>query len=72
MKKWDQKVIESTKRNANKSEQTKQGTDPYVKEDRKASKLTLGGFEAFWNQNKGKYGDDMDQAAKDYKAANEG
>ena len=72
MKKWDQKVIESTKRNAQKSEQVKQGMDPYAKENRKGSKLTLGGFEAYWNQNKGKYGDDMDRAAKDYKAANEG
>ena len=58
MKKWEQKAIESTKRNAQKSEQVKQGTDPYAQKAQKS----FDDFKSFYQQNKGKF-KDPDEAA---------
>ncbi len=60
MKKWEQKAIESTKRNAQKGEQVKQGVDPYAQKG-------FDDFKSFYQQNKGKFASPDDAAAAYFK-----
>ena len=63
MKKWEQKAIESTKRNAQKSEQVKQGVDPYAQKNVPA----FDDFKSFYQQNKGKFASPDEAAAAFFK-----
>lgn len=60
MRKWELKAIESTKRNAQKSEQVKQGTDPYAQTQGEKS---IEDFKAFYQKNKGRFANPDDAAA---------